>query len=122
MCKRCSGIEVHLLHLILRGQDTILHNQGVIMADISGVEQEVANLKTQVQDLQTAIDTDQGSDAQVVADLQAANDAQAVEIQRLTDLLGTSPTDEQLQGVIDGLKAVGVSVAAATADVGGPNA
>jgi hypothetical protein len=100
----------------------ILSRLETIMSKLDEALAAVADLTTKVDTLQADIDADQAGDALVVRDLQAANDAQKVEIQRLTDLLGTTVTDAQLQTVIDGLTAVSAKVDAAAGDVSGPNA
>lgn len=115
----CAGIQVHLLHKILRGQESIMASFQELQGKVDQLEQRVAGLAQ-------AIDNDQASDAQVVADLgaqnavlQAEKNVLQAEIDRLTAEGAAVPA--QIQQSIDRLQGVQDSIDKAIADVSGPN-
>ena len=92
------------------------------MGQNDDLNSKITDLSGKVDTLQAAIDADQASDAQVVSDLTAANDALKATVADLEAQLANGITPEQLQASIDSLNAVSAKVDAAKTDVAGPNA
>ncbi len=115
----CAGIQVHLLHKILRGQESI-------MASFQELQDEIQRLEQKVGNLAAAIDADQGSDAQVIAGLEAQKavlqaeiNVKQAEIDRLTAEGQAVPA--QIQASMDRLTGVQDNLDKAISDVSGPN-
>lgn len=87
------------------------------MGKLDEMKEEIFDLNDMVASLEDAINAREDRDTQIEVDLRAANEALRVEIARLIALGGTGVTDADLQGVIDGMRAVGESIVAAANDV-----
>lgn len=112
MCHRCRHSEHDtILSLLCR----ILINQEDYMTEFQDVQDKLAALDTKVTELQSAVDADQASDAQVVKDLNDQIIALKTEISALEEQGAEVSTS--FRQAVDEIQAITDRIGAVTADV-----
>jgi hypothetical protein len=119
--KYADSEESTVLGKILKLLSSINIQNSKIMDSLQALEEKVTGLETQVGTLQTAIDNDQASDAQVVSNLTALNEEQKAIIADLQTQLAGAINPAAVQALTDRLAIVSTSIDAAITDVSGPN-